>query len=355
MNVGELFVSLGVKGADKTVGALTSVSKGMGDIKHMSLEAKAGILAALYGLERLFAASGQAGTGLTNFNALLGVSAQTLQKYQYAARQMGVANQDVEASFKGLQSTMTKTLMGEGAPKGLARLAMLTGGITPEDINQFAKSPELLMQRLQQYALKEKNVGLRNEVLKSFNISDAMIAAMSRNAFTPESLGKAPVYGDKEIESLNRSNIAWSNLGVKIEMAVGKFNSMHGGTLVRDIDKITTALIKLTGQLILLADKWKIFEALSKVMNFLGDAAAAKPGTVLGEKHLEKKGLDWLMNAITPFAGESAGAGGGNQNLTVNQNLNFQHDGTDHKKTGESVKKAVRDAYRQIPSQGQGS
>jgi hypothetical protein len=44
-----------------------------------------------------------------------------------------------------------------------------------------------------------------------------------------------------------------------------------------------------------------------------------------------------------------------NQNVNVNQTLNFQHDGADPKRTADSVKKAVRESYRQIGAQGQGS
>src|SRR5580698_7170089 len=186
MDIGSLFLNLGVRGTDKTVGALTNVKKGLSETASLSLEAKAGIVGAIYALERLFATSGKAGTNLANFNAVTGESVKTLQQYQYAARQVGISNEDVEGSFKGLQSAMTKTLIGEGAPKGLARVGLLTGGISQQDIKKFAEQPQLLIQRLQEYSKKETNIGLRNETLKSFGISEGMIAALSRQAFRPD-------------------------------------------------------------------------------------------------------------------------------------------------------------------------
>lgn len=263
--IAELFVTLGVKGSDKTLSSIDSMKKGLKDTASVSLEAKAAIIGAMYALERLFAASGQAGTDLTNFNASLGVSAQTLQQYQYAARQAGVSNKETEATFKSLQSTMTKTLMGEGAPKGLARVSMLTGGITAEDIQKFAKSPQLLIQRLQEYAAKETNAGLRNEVLKSFGIGDQMAAALSRQAFRPNVLQQAPTYKDSEIQQLDKANIAWSNLGTKIEMAIGHFNAQHGGQLVGDISKMVDEVLKLAGAFEKLSEKAKLFEWLDKI------------------------------------------------------------------------------------------
>lgn len=374
--IGELFVSLGVKGSDKTIGALTGVKKGLGEAASMSLEAKAGIIAAMYALERLFSTSGQAGTSLTNFNATLGLSAKTLQQYQYAARQMGVANQEVEGSFKSLQTAMTKTLMGEGAPKGMQRLAQITGDFKPGDLLKFQQNPEQLMQRLQDYAQKEKNLGLRNETLKSFGLGDGMIAAMSRNAFNPGALAKAPTYSDKEIGALDRANIAWSNLGTKIQMAAGQFNAKHGGQLVGDISKVADQVFRLIEAFTVLAEKLKVFTVIGKVFE---GWAMIFDGLTEGVKNVTEAGTDggkWKellggvatgatnvleginsagRNPVAPSVDPSKFVGPKQQNNNVKLDLHFQHPGTNHQKTGESVKKAIQDSYRQMATQGQGS
>lgn len=387
LSIGELFVNLGIKGSDKTIGALKNTQKGMKDLGSMSLEAKAGIVAAMYALERLFSSSGQAGTGLTNFNSLLGVSAKTIQQYQYAARQMGVSNQEVEGSFKSLQGVMSKTLLGEGAPKGMARLSQLTGAIGPKDIEQFMKSPELLIQRLQQYASTEKSAGLRNEVLKSFNLSDNMISAMVRGAFRPDVLKKAPIYNDRELGALDKANIAWSNLGVKIEMAIGRFNARHGGQLVSDISKIVVQVEKLAEAFVKLSEKLKFFQQLGNVFegwSMLLGKVTEEVDNVSGVKKSETAGLSGIKLALKGAVGmlnDEIGQGrmfrgseplfkkggfkeqivpnisapvksGSEQNININQNLNFQHDGKDHAKNSESHKKAINHAFRQF-NQGQ--
>lgn len=347
----------------------------------MSLEAKAAIIGAMYALQRLFSASGQRGTDLANFNSLLGVSTKTLQEYQYAARQVGVSNQEVEGSFKAIQGAMTKTLMGEGAPKGLDWVAKLTGGISPEDIENFAKQPQLLIQRLQEYAQKETNVGLRNETLKSFGIGDNMIAALTRNAFTPEVMSKAPTYSDSEVNALDKANIAWSNLGNKIEMAVGRFNAMHGGQLVKDISMITDKVLGLTEAFIKLADKLKIFQLIGKsfegwgmIFDSLSGGVDALNDPVKG-KALKEGASDLLsdipgmlsyllsdltgdgsaVNTIAPTMPVAPKDNNSTQNVSVQQTLNFQHDGKDATRTSGSVKKAVQDAFRQMSAQSQGS
>jgi hypothetical protein len=402
VTAGEFFVNLGIKGAEKTVGAISSVRKGLNETASTSIETKAAIVGVMYAFERMFAASGAMGTGLTNFNSLLGVSTKTIQQYQYAARQMGVANEDTANTFRALQGLMSKTLMGEGAPKGLARVAALTGGISPQDILNFQKSPDLLIQKLQQYAQREKNLGLRNEVLKSFNLSDAMIAAMSRNAFSPSQLAKAPMYSENEIHALDRANIAWSNLGTKIEMAIGKFNAKHGGQLVKDISHITDEVLRLVEAFTRLAEKLKVFDWIGKIFQgwsliFEGATTAVdKMGSAKGRTQLGGDIKDFFKEmpsvfgamlddispetkdkfkqilygdtpfykplpqgtagAVTPRMPPAAGPSTSNtQNVNVNQTLNFSHDGKDHKQTGDSTKKAIQDFYRQNPAVGQGS
>ena len=78
---------------------------------------------------------------------------------------------------------MTKTLLGEGAPKGMALVQKAVGSFTSEDIKKFQEHPEMLLQKLQEYAQKEKNIGLKNENLESFGLSPNMIAALSRRRF----------------------------------------------------------------------------------------------------------------------------------------------------------------------------
>lgn len=270
MKVGELFLDLGVEGSEKTLGLITGVKGGLQSTASEGLAAKAAIVGAMYALQSLFSTSNKTGNDLSNFNSLLGVSTKTLQQYQYAARQVGISNSEMEGTFKGLQSTMTKVLMGESAPKGLAQVAQLTGDIDMEDIQAFANKPELLIQRLQQYAQLEKNVGLRNEVLKSFGIGDGVMAGLTRNAFTSDVLSRAPTYSDSDIKNLDKANAAWSNLGTTIEMAVGKFNAKHGGELVKDITLITEKVIKLSESFITLAEKLKIFELIGKVFEGWG-------------------------------------------------------------------------------------
>lgn len=371
MTIAELFVELGIKGSEKTVQGMKNIKNGLGEIKSLSLETKAAILGALYGLEKMMSQSAQMGTGLTNFTALTGLSAKTLQQWQYAARQAGVSSEEFTGNLKGVQSAMTNMLMGKGAPEGMGLLANKVG-FDPKR----ARDTFYVMEQLQKFARSGVPEDLSNNVMKSFGLGEGTIAAMRRNVFQPDTFKRAPLYSEGETKQLDKVNVAWSNLGQKIQMAFGRFTSKHGMQIVTDIGNITMGVIKLADALTSLADKLKVFDIFTTSIDGLTKLMRLASGESLDEimKGDNKKGKrtfgqgTWWMNAIEGAQNKvldldvqqrvldmdakrewrkSQGPttqGGG---LVVNQNLNFQHDGKDHGKTGESVNKAVQKAYRQ--------
>jgi len=398
VNIGEFFLSLGIKGAEKTLSALSNAKKGMGELGSASLEAKAALLGAAYAFERLMSNSARAGTDLENFNALTGISAQTLQQYQYAARQVGISNEEMASTFKGVQNVMTNMRLGKGAPEGLAILSGKVGF----DSNRAKSDTTYVMKKLQEFANAEHEVGMRNFVLKSFGVGENVMAGMARNAFRPEVMQKAPTYNEKEIHHLDQANAAWSNLGNQVQMAIGHFNAAHGTQLVKDLSMILDKVIKLTEAFLKLAEVLHLFEGIGKIFEGWGkifdlanggvkkvkDALSSPEGT----KELGKNTLGFLKempSVLGVMAGDlaekimpSAQAAGPNaaalkvkpsanpitpkmvspsvgnsvqSNSTqnnVNQTFHFQTDGSNHKQVGDANQKAVTKAFYQIQQGG---
>lgn len=384
MNIAELFVNLGIKGSEQTVGALGSVRKGLGEVTSMSLEAKAAILAALYGLEQMAAKSGATGTGLTNFAALTGLSAKTLQQWQYAARQAGISGEELTGSLKNVQNAMTNIRLNKGAPEGFAIVKNAVG----LDTSRLKDTFYVLGQLQKAAQALPQDVG--NSVLKSFGLSEGTIAAMRRNAFNASTLLKAPLYSDSEIGSLNKSNIAWSNLGNKIEMAFGHFNAKHGLQLVTDIDKITTAFFRLTEQLENLNNKWSVLETaghllegiantlklISEIVDKLGGKDSKKgdllyvapgeeavPGlsnspagkffkTIANDRFFGGTG-DALKELMSPSAAAQAPQVHYTSHIT--QTITHHGDAKDTKAVKDLHKHSINNAFRQRAAQRQGS
>lgn len=384
MNVAELFVNLGIKGSEKTLGALSSVKKGIGDLSATSLEAKAAIIGAVYALEKLMSHSAQQGTNLSNFNALTGISTKQLQQWNYAALQAGESNEEFTGSLKGVYDKMAQMKLNKGQPEGLDLVARTVGF----DSKKAYKDTFYAMEQLQKFAHSKVPMDIQNQVLKNFGLSENTIAAMRKGVFNAQNFSKAPTYGEGEINKLNKVDVAWKNLGQKIQMAFGHFTSQHGMQLVGDLSKVTDQVFRMVDAFSKLADKLKLFqwvgkafEGWSEIFGGVADSvdrvSKSKGGALEGMK---KEGMSFLEGTKDFIKGlgmtlEESGApkatgsvgesitpniqGGSsknvNNNTTINQNLNFQHDGKDHQKIKESHHKSVRDAYKQLSSLTQGS
>jgi len=365
MTIAEFFVEIGVKGSDKTVNAFKSIKDGLGGMKSMSLEAKAAIVGALYGLERMMNQSAQLGSNLTNFEQLTGLSAKSLQQWQYAARQAGVSSEELTGNLKSVQQSMSNMLMGKGAPEGMGLLANKVGFDPARARDTF-----YVMEQLQKFAQSDVPKDLQNNVLKSFGLGEGTIAAMRRNVFRPEVFKQAPTYNDGQLKQLDRVNVAWSNLGQKIQMAFGAFTSKHGMQLVSEISKITTEVFKMADAFMKLAEKLKFFELIARVFtgwglifngitNSVNEITSNKGGAFEGFKTFLKDAasgakdaargayMTFTEDSVAPPAPAGARNNVNNNSTTINQNLNFQHDGKDAVKTSGSVKEAVQKAFRQ--------
>ena len=373
MNIAELFVNLGIKGADKTVGALGSVKKGLGEVGSMSLEAKAAIVGAMYGLERMFALSSQAGTGFMNFSALTGKSAQDLQKWQFAARQAGVGAESLTGSVKGVFNSMSNMLMGKGIPEGMGLLQQAVGGMDPEKFTDTF----YMMQKLSE-GMQKMKPEMGNIVGKSFGLSDDVISAMRRGVFTPDMLSKAPTYSDKEISSLDKANVAWANLGQQIEMAFGHFNAKHGVELVHEISAIVTEVQRLAEALVKLSEKWKVFDAAAEVFDGITKALRLLNGESVDSimKDDKKKrhfgdGTWWMnainsgedaylnlkdrLNGVPPLSPQVPQSSTSHNTTNINQSIIHHGDAKDTQAVKDLHRQGINHAYRQRSAQRQGS
>lgn len=271
LNVGELFVNLGVKGSDKTLGAITGVKKGLSETASMALETKAALLAVFYVLERLTAATGKVGSELKNFQTLTGISAQTLQRYQYAAQQAGVSNDEVTSSFKGLQNAMTAVIRGEGAPAGLKLLSLALEKVGDSIDLSKIRDTAYVMEKLNKIAQGGMAADIKKWALGTTGLTEGMITAMERGKFNPDILKSAPAYTENQINGLDKANVAWMNLGTHIEMAFGKFNAAHGAKMVGDLTGVTDQVLKFAEALEKIGEKVHFLERVGDIFAGLGN------------------------------------------------------------------------------------
>lgn len=260
MKIADFFVNLGIKGEPKTVKAMKGVREGLGEMKSMSLEAKAAIVGAIYALERMMSHSAKLGTGFNQFAESTGLSAQELQRWQYAARQVAVDAEDVEASVRGVQSSIANMMMGKGPIEGMAMLANTVGLDDRRLRDTF-----YMMEKLQEFSQKvPQDVG--KAMVASFGITEKTFSAMRQNAFRPDVMSKATVLSERQAKNLQRVNAIWMDLNSKIQLSAAKFFAKHGAGIAGDVSKLADKFLLLADAMVRLGEYLKVFEALGRAM-----------------------------------------------------------------------------------------
>jgi len=264
VNIADLFINLGVKGADKTVNALAVTKKGVGDLASTSIEAKAALVGAFYALEQLTAASGHAGTEFTQFELLTGQSAQTLQTWQNAARQAGESADDLKSSFMSVQSGISNMLLNGTAPQGLAMMAKYSKDFDPTKVRDTFYMMTKGVEAIKNMSAKD----LANPLMESMGFTKTFIASARSGAFDPSKMKAAEKmnhYSPGEVKNLHQADVAWMNLGDTFQKAVGHFNAKEGVNLVKQITPLVGQVLKLVEAFEKLAEKLKIFQVIGKV------------------------------------------------------------------------------------------
>lgn len=349
MKIAELFVNLGIKGDEKTQKAIGGVQSGLGKISTAGLEAKAALIAMMYGLQRLTSASTQEATSLQNFSLRTGIATKTLQQYQYAARLAGASSEEFNSSIAALQQNMEAMKQGKGAPEWWGALQSEMGRI---DLNDPIKA----FQKIQEFTQKFKgNASFIQSGLRAWGIGDNVYAGMLKNVFTEQNFKKAPTYSDGEIQRLDKVRQLWVGISDKIEKSIGILNSKYGGKLVADIERIIPKIMKLVENLALLAEKAKVFDVIGKGIDLMGGGVDKINKSNLFGLNSEKMSDDekfkryWfygtpdsLLNSPGNFLNKMMG-NPSNQNITVNQTFNNIDSPA---KAGAAANQGMKDAIK---------
>lgn len=222
MTIAELFVNIGVKGADQTAKSVATVETGLKDVASTGLAAKAAVIGLIYGLEKLTGMAGARGMELQQFAGATGLSAEKLQKWQYAARQFGVQNEEVAGSVKSVQTAMTDMLLGKGAPAGFGYVSSKVG-LDPTRL----RDTFYVMDKLQKFA-KEVPPDVAANVLKSFGISDTMFQFFAKNKQDIDKVKPSNIFSEREVAALARVDVAWSNFWNRFKMIIGGLTAQNG-------------------------------------------------------------------------------------------------------------------------------
>lgn len=284
MKAGDLFINLGITGADTTAKALGTVKGTLGEVSTASLAAKAGILGVLYGIQQLMSQSDQAGTSLLSYAAATGQSMKALQQWQYAADQAGISGEEMQGNFEHLQSVMERMRRFGEVPKGFG---VLHGAV---NLNQFDDA-ETALKKINEYLKKEKNVAFANEMAKSFGLTLPYIGRARIGAFDQSQLDKAPLYSDRGVQQLDKNRAGFAALQNQWVHGFGDLNIQFGGTFIKDLKGVSKNVLDLVKALAQLSQQAGALGAISDIFKGWGEVFGLIGNAVVGlDAFLDKHG-----------------------------------------------------------------
>lgn len=329
------------------------MKKAFGGITSTSLETKAAILGVIYGLGRLTADTTAVGTALVQFNNLTGLSGDRLQRWQYLARQSGESAEQMTADITNLQAAIAKIYLTGDKPAGLNALANTLGrDFDPSRM----RDPYYMMDKLREAAVKLRgNADIRNQVLKTFGLSDATVGAMATSKVNLDKVPRGYLYGPETQKGLMRTQVELGNVADKFEKGMGRLVAKFGPTAAKDIGVFADAVLKLVNALAVLAEKAQALKLLTDLVTSISDAVN------FGSKAV-KKVSDLPMFQQKEDLFKAIGLGGARvptitygaktmvNSLTVNAPISGV---TDPEEVGKHLARACNDAFRNISRGGQ--
>lgn len=257
--LGEYFIRLGIQGTKKSTEQLDKFSGGVKEVRKTSIGMKAAVFGLAYGLKRITSQSSQAGSSLKKFSIFTGLSSQKLQRWQWMARQTGVASEVVASSVKSVQSAMSNMLLGKGPPEAMFLLSKYT------ELNKNkVRDTFYMMGKLAEFARKApEDVG--NRLLTSFGISEEMIVGLRKVHRYQGRMKNAPIYSRGEINKLKNISVMWSKITYDMDLMIGKFIAEHGTGILRQVGALMESALKLAGSLARILGDVNFFDVLAKI------------------------------------------------------------------------------------------
>lgn len=388
MTIAELFVKLGITGADKTKKEVAGIGESLKDVGAVAIETKvliAGVVAALY---KFTSEGSKAGTSLIQFSTLTGMSMKELQKYEYAMIQGGGTTDDFRQSITGLQDTMVNMALGKGVPEGLSVIDKVVKFDRTKVKDMF-----YVIQKLQEFATNPNiSPEMKAHWLKSFIPNQNTISSLMQGVFNKKNFDAAPILGDGEAKGLKNIDRGWENLFQKMKIGMAKLNLHVSPALIKSLSDALPSIFKLAEAFAKLAESTHFIEGLAKIMSVMADSAdrmataidsvnglfgdeksadkARKSmlkdyekttGIKIDEAYMKKYNEDAVKAykerhgivdrnipnspALKAFVGPPAPA-----DVTINQSLNFSNV-TNPAEIGKSVKKATKEAIGKSKAQ----
>lgn len=212
MKIAELFVKLGMQGQGDIQKGLGKVSSSMKELFSLSIQTKLTLAGLVGGLTMAAKSAGKTGQGLMQFKNAFGLSAQELQRWQYAALGFGVQGEEVQSTIEGIQDLLTKGFAGGGFDE-FAKLGI--------DITKAKNAFDVLLQV--QERIKKGNIDVAR-LFSSGMISNNMFQFLRRaESMATYKAPKGAILSDAQLSRQEKIAVSFDRFGNDLKKDLDAF------------------------------------------------------------------------------------------------------------------------------------
>lgn len=268
MNVGELFLNIGIKGGDVVGKVLDQSEKGMSGLAFTAGEAKLAIAGIATAVEETFRQSGKAGHTLEVLADAVGVSTDKIQGLQNAFRNIGgdQAADQVGDLLQNLQKVQTQ--IGTGSTLNAWQEKFFAS--SPANREKFVHDKIYALEQVRQW-LQKQDLSTDSARGRAENIVNSLVGGgaevfhtLLRMKQDITSLKPGNIVADTR--GLDKLNSGFANILRNIKVFGENQSAAFGPEFIANLSQITNSVIKLTAALIKAGNAIGFFKGIGSLI-----------------------------------------------------------------------------------------
>ena len=232
MQIGELFVKIGIKGGKESVAT-------MAQLKATTLATKAAIIGAVVAFAKMSQEARKLAMQLDVFEKTTGLSGDSLQKLSYRAAAAGVSLDGLDGTLQSIQQRVTDISLGQG---DIYPFQMWQIGLNRDPIKVLDQIAAKLK------VLQKENPAMAAKMASDFGLSNATVY-MLLNEQTEE-LNKQFLLKEKDKEALVELNREWYKLLWYVKQIAIRLQGTFAHVAL-PIVKACVSVVKLFGEMLI--------------------------------------------------------------------------------------------------------
>lgn len=246
MKIGEMFIKLGIEGGKDAAKSLKNIQVNLQNLRKKTLILIGTMTAIAAVIKRMSTNSQNAGQSLRDFENNTGVSARTLQRWQHAGRKAGASAESMRQSFSSLGEALAGQRWGDPI-EGFEIVNAFT------ELRKIDTTDTLgVMKELRKFAQMDLPQFTAVEItrwLRSFGLTDDVIAAMKRGELSESHMRGARLYDANKIKQLAKNRNKWADISDKWEKTIEVLTTKVTPALQKAADALITAINIMTKRL----------------------------------------------------------------------------------------------------------